>query len=219
MTADNEPSVNWAGQGATPPACAAPGCRRSPQRGHLCGHHRDHLGATLTELADLITDDPAPGYSTWRTGGGHTGLLASERSPVNLRLITAQTDAPTVLGAWADWVRDARQLAHPTITRVQRHPALARLVTYRTRAPRNPADDRALLAVHLDWILDQPEAAQFWCQIRALWSDLRGHRPVRRCTCGGPVWSDPGGGWCSWCATAWAGADLLRLGPAREATA
>lgn len=59
-----------------------------------------------------------------------------------------------------------------------------------------------------DWWGDEKPTE---CQIRALWSQIRGHLPVRRCTCGGPVWADRGGGWCSWCSTAWMGSQLLAL--------
>ena len=179
------------------PVCAAPGCPRGPRRGYLCGWHADRLGQTIADLAGDLTSDPAPPISGWRVGGGASGLLASERDPVNLRLIDAQTQAPPVLAAWATWLCEQR----PGLTR-----------------PGGASGDRTLLARHLDWLIGQPEVLQFWVQIRALWASLRGHLPVRRCTCvdpntgqRGPVWADRGGGWCSWCATAWSGRDLLEL--------
>lgn len=172
------------------PACAAPGCRRAPIRGRLCGHHADKLGQTLTDLAGDLTDaDLAPPLIGWRTGG-HGSTLASERDPINLAMLAATGAAPPVLAAWAEWLCQQR----PNLTR--HGGAVA---------------DRKLLAAELPWIIRQPEVTDFWVQIRSLWSHIRGHLPVRRCTCGGPVWADPGGGWCSWCAAPWGGAALLAL--------
>jgi hypothetical protein len=142
------------------------------------------------------TPDTAPPLVSWRTGSTSGGPLASERDPINLRQLDAQRDAPPVLAAWAVWLCEQR----PDLTRAG-----------------GTAGDRKLLARGLDWIVEQPEVTAFWVQIRALWSTLRGHLPVRQCTCGGPVWSETGGAWCSWCAAAWSGADLLRLPSARDA--
>lgn len=207
--------------------CAAPGCTRMPARGLLCAAHYERLGQTLAQLADAMTADAAPALVGWSTGGGHSGGLASERDPGNLRLMHARADAAATLAAWADWLREARQLAWPTVSGWSRrvaapagptcpgpcpHPSCA-AIHWRWEHPaaRNADTDRRLLATHLDWICNQPEVRDFWCQLRALWSTLRGHRPVRRCTCEGPVWSDRGAGWCSWCAASWAGTDLLNL--------
>lgn len=167
--------------------------RTRPQRGLLCGWHGDRLGQTLADIAGDLTAGTIPSIGGWRVGGGLSGVLASERDPVNLRQLDAQRQAPPVLGEWANWL-------------CQQRPELIR-----------DGDDRVLLARHLDWLTGQPEIAQFWVKMRALWASLRGHLPVRRCPCGGPVWSDRGGGWCSWCATPWAGRDLLNPGRPEEA--
>lgn len=218
--ADNRRSDIPAGQSPDLPVCVAPGCPRPPLRGLLCGRHYDHLGHTLAELATLLTADATGAAPGWRVGGGSSGGLASERAPGNLRLMAARdprdeaTSAPAVLNAWATWVRTSRQLTAPTVTRVQWR--AGQLVTFTTPAPPNPTADRSLLTTHLDWIIGQPEATQFWCEIRALWSTLRGQQPVRRCTCGGPVWSEQAAGWCSWCAATWTGFDLARLATAHR---
>lgn len=176
---------------ATRPLCAAPLCTRRAGRGQLCEHHRTRLGQALADLrGDLASGDLAPPLIGWRTGG-HGGTLASERDPINLRALAAHGQAPAVLAAWATWVRGQRR-------------------------PTEPCGDRALLARELDWICGTDQARDFWCQLTSLWSSVRGHLPVRRCTCGGPVWAERGGGWCGWCATAWHGRDLLDL-PRAEA--
>jgi hypothetical protein len=169
--------------------CAAPGCTRRPVAGYLCELHRSKLGQTLTDLRGDLGADTGPAISGWRIGAGSGGTLASERDPVNLRMLDAQKQAPPVLAAWAHWVCEQRDLSRSGW----------------------PEGDRKLLAANLDWLVAQPQVVDLWVQIRALWASLRGHLPVRRCTCGGPVWSDRGGGWCSWCATPWAGAALLAL--------
>lgn len=181
-----------------PGACAAPGCPRphAHARGLLCGWHHDKLGQALADLGADLTATSTPAMSGWRTGSTSGGPLASERDPINLRMLDAQTQAPPVLAAWAGWLCAQR----PDLTRAG-----------------GAAGDRTLLARHFDWICEQPEIVQFWCQLRALWASLRGHLPVRRCTCGGPVWTDRGGGWCSWCATVWAGRELLELDRHKEA--
>lgn len=178
-------------------ACAAPGCRRQHVGGRLCPWHAERLGQTLADLRGDLTASSEPALTGWRTGPGGAGVLASERDPINLRRLDAQKQAPPVLQAWAAWVCEQRDL----------------------NVPGWPEGNRALLAEQrtFRWICDQPEVTEFWVQIRALWATLRGHLPVRRCTCGGPVWLEPGGGWCSWCATAWSGSQLLELPRAEEA--
>lgn len=177
-------------------SCAAPGCPKPPARGLLCGWHRDVLARTLTQLRADLDGGHEPSLNGWRTGSVSGGPLASERDPVNLRAIDAQRGAPHVLRGWAVWLAPRRDPSH--------RPGIVEA-------------DRALLVRHFDWLCGQPEVTELWCQIRALWASLRGHLPVRRCTCGGPVWSDRGGGWCSWCATAWTGRQLLELPRATEA--
>lgn len=170
--------------------CAAPGCPKTATRGLLCAWHRDVLARTLTQLrADLEAVHEAA-LNGWRTGSVSGGPLASERDPINLRMIDAQTQAPPVLAAWAVWVAERR----PGVTRGG-----------------GTEGDRQILVRQFDWLVGQPEVTDLWCQIRALWASLRGHLPVRRCACGGPVWSDRGGGWCSWCAQSWTGRALLDL--------
>lgn len=176
--------------------CVAPGCRRMPTGGMLCPWHAGKLGQALADLAADLDGDVGPSLTGWRTGSSSGGPLASERDPINLRLLDAQRDAPPVLYAWAEWLCSRRT---------------------ELTVPGTAEGNRKLLAEYLDWMCTQPEVRELWCQIRALWASLRGHRPVRRCTCGGPVWSEPGGGWCSWCSTAWAGRDLLELNRHEEA--
>lgn len=173
--------------------CAAPGCSLRSARGRLCTEHHAKLRQSLTDLSLDLTGDLAPPLGGWRTDPGGGGRLASERAPINLTLLAAQAQAPAYLAAWAAWVVSA----DPRIRRT--------------------GDDVGLLTVHLDWICEQPEIVDFWCQIRGVWSQIRGRAPVRRCTCGGPVWFERGGGWCSWCATGWSGRALLELRPAEEA--
>lgn len=177
--------------------CIAPGCKRMPTRGRLCSWHHEKLGQALADLAADLTADYEPSLSGWRTGGSTGGPLASERDPINFELIDAQSQAPPVLAAWAAWLAPRREPNH--------------------QAGRSAGADRALLARELNWISGQPEVRELWVQIRALWASLRGHLPVRRCTCGGPVWADRGGGWCSWCSAAWTGRELLDLARPEEA--
>lgn len=170
--------------------CGAPGCRRTASGGLLCADHHRKLGDTLTDLAADLTASSGVKIGGWSTGHTSGGPLKSERDPINIRLMDAQRDAPPVLEAWAVWL-------------IAERPELVR--------PGGVAGDRLLLSMHLKWIVGRVEVTEFWVQMRGLWSSLRGHLPVRRCTCGGPVWAERGGAWCSWCSTHWAGADLLRL--------
>lgn len=176
--------------------CAAPTCNRPATRGLLCADDHQLLGQNLADIATALTADTGPSLTGWRTGGGHGGVLASERDPINLRQLDAQRQAPPVLEAWAAWLLERR----PELTRTG-----------------GAVGARTLLAQHFDWLTAQPEVVDFWCQIRALWGSLRGHLPARACACGGPVWVDRGGGWCSWCATPYAGRELLELGRVRAA--
>lgn len=180
-----------------PTGCHAPCCLRpAALPALLCGTHHRILESNLTDLRADLNATVAPSLTGWRAGEGSGGALASERDPINFRIIDAQRTAPAVLAEWAAWIAPRRD---------------------RTHRAGHSENDRQLIVRNLKWLITQPEVTDLLCQIRALWGSLRGHLPVRRCTCGGPVWSDRGGGWCSWCATAWAGRELLELPRAVEA--
>ncbi len=169
--------------------CAAPCCARPESRGLLCADDYERLGSALADLGTALTTTGEPSLIGWRTGG-RGGGLASERDPVNLRALDAQRHGPPLLAAWASWL-------------VGQRPELVRLGGAR--------GDRALLARNFDWLVAQPEVVDLWCQLTALSLALHGNLPSRACACGGPVWVTSGGGWCSWCATAWTGRELLEL--------
>ncbi|WP_097193082.1 hypothetical protein [Blastococcus aggregatus] len=94
------------------PACVAPGCAHGQARGLLCPAHHDKLGQTLADLAGDLTAGSEPSMTAWRTGGGSGGTLASERDPIDFRLLDAQTQAPPVLAASAGWLAQQRGVDH-----------------------------------------------------------------------------------------------------------
>ena len=155
-------------------------------------------------------------------------------------------DTPSVfetLATYAALVREGRGLAGPRIDIAyvrQARPAgpvcdperppcrhhTCQVWTFRANvaAPLTVATERRLLAAHLDWILAQDWAGEFFDEIRRLWGALRranGHAAPKtgiRCRlnvggqeCGGRVRLVDGTAVCQGCGTAASGPELLRI--------
>lgn len=236
MTAPDRLGPQARGVGLTADPCAVSTCRRAATTGKLCPADLAKLGDMLAQIGDdlgrLTTTPTAAGWAPDQTRGGG---LASHRSPARLDVLaltdvrtardhdTRSLSIPAVLGEWADTVREARALAIPTVTRVQRRGG--RLVRTATRGPYNPAVDRATLTAHLEWVARQDWIGDLWDDVRAVWAALkaatgqRSGRPVRACPrpadggqrCGGPVYAQKGAAWCAQCGHGWTGFELVRL--------
>lgn len=150
---------------------------------------------------------------------------------------------PEVLHSWAATVRDERGLVLPIQRRTvplggrpagptcdhwcQHDTCLAWTMRGLIRVRPTVADDRALLATHLDWICGRDWVDEFWTDIRDVWAALKaatgqrtGQRPVRACPapvgeppapCGGPIYLDRDAAYCGACGAAWSGFELVRL--------
>lgn len=206
--------------------CAAVvGCKRPATMGYTCAGHYARLGSILADLemeAVLVSTVPSMQQRTGPAGG-----LASHRSPARLDAIVhrdprhgtgmsedeedelAAGQTMSILGtlhSWARVLREERELAEPEQVTV--------------------VGERAILARHLNWIVGQPWADEFYSDLNQLLGQLRAvngtqpDKPVGRCylivegeTCDGPIWVDEANGHahCARCRGTWDGVQLAHL--------
>lgn len=202
MTAPERPAT---------PVCASTGCQHPAAAGaQLCPLDIRRLGDWLaqleTEYAKLDAEPSMQGREVGTIGGT---TLTSQRSVGRLEVMVlrdprskerSQLDPDgndgrsvlEILYAYAEQVREERDLAQPVTYVVAclfpcMHRACMLGMGHPVRVPLTVTRERKLLATHLDWIISQEWAGEFFDAIQGLWLALRaanghgaGGRRVRR---------------------------------------
>lgn len=226
------------------PVCAAASCTRPAAAGMLCAADERRLGDWLAQIGseyELLSAAPSMQGREVGTIGGTS--LTSQRSPGNTHVMAMRDprrgtgyigdgdpwgidNTPSVfatLASYADRVREGRDLSLP-VRHVDacRMPCMHRAcmigIGHVVTVPLTVATERRLLAAHLDWILGQDFAGEFFDEIRGLFAALRranGHASTRpgytaHCDCGGRIRWANGAATCQACGTSMATADGIR---------
>ena len=148
--------------------------QRSPGSTHVIALRARYRGTGRIgwEDADPWGKDDTP--SVYATLASYAGMVREARQLTGPRLDLAYVRA----------ARPAGPVCDPAGPRCGHHTCEVWTFRANVAAPLTVATERALLAVHLDWIISQEWAGEFFDEIRGLWGLLRranGHgAPIRR---------------------------------------